>query len=213
MLAYFDASGSMGDSPVFVMAGYLGRVADWEKFTPKWQAALDAPKKIDYFKMSEAWARRGEFLGWREEDRDARLKLLAPITNEYAMGAIASVVPVEAWKKHFVGRMANTYHDRPYFFSFHGVIANAVKFLHPKGIQEKIDFIFDSEDGEPIAEILDGYSRFFEFAPPHLRDYIGDPPIFRDEKKFLPLQAADMLAWHIRRMFAKQAGGEEQVSS
>jgi hypothetical protein len=213
MLAYFDASGSMGDSPVFVMAGYMGRLADWENFTPEWEAALKNPKAIDYFKMSEAWARRGEFQGWHSEDRDARLKLLAPIVNKHAIASVISVVPVESWKRHFVGRLENSYHNRPYYFAFHGVISNAVKYLHLKGIKEKIDCIFDSEGGEPIAEIIDGFSRFAEMAPDHLKEYIGDPPIFRDEKTVLPLQASDMLAWHIRRVFAERAEGEETIKA
>jgi hypothetical protein len=213
MLAYFDASGSMGDSPVFVMAGYIGRSADWERFTPEWQAGLETPKAIDYFKMSEAWARRGEFHGWHTEDRDSRLKLLAPIVNRHAIASVISVVPINSWKRHFVGRLDNSYHDRPYYFAFHGIISNAVKYLHAKSIKEKIDCIFDSEGGEPIAEIIDGFSRYAEMAPNHLKEYIGDPPVFRDEKEILPLQAADMLAWHIRRIFAKQAIGNEAINA
>ncbi len=211
MLAYFDASGSMGNSPVFVMAGYVGRFVDWKKFTPEWQTGLDTPKAIDYFKMSEAWARRGEFQGWHSEDRDARLRLLAPIVNKHALAAVVSVIPVKSWKQHFVGRLEKTYHNRPYYFAFHGVISNAIKYMHAKGIKEKIDCIFDSEGGEPIAEIIDGFSRFAELAPDHLKEYIGDPPTFRDEKKILPLQAADLLAWHVRRVYAERAQGEEAV--
>jgi hypothetical protein len=33
------------------------------------------------------------------------------------------------------------------------------------------------------------------------RPYIGSAPIFRNDREFLPLQAADMYAWQIRRYF------------
>src|SRR6185437_2444135 len=211
MLAFFDASGTMGDSPAFVMAGYIGRVEDWERFTVEWQAALDQPKAIQYLRMSEAWARRGEFQGWAREDRDLRLKLLAPIINRYAIASILSVVPTQSWRKYFVGRLENSYHDRPYYFAFHGVMANVVKYLHQKGIKEKVDFIFDSEGGEPIAEIIEGFSRWTELAPDHLKEYIGNPPIFRSEKEVLPLQADDLIAWHVRRIFAEKTK-EEDIS-
>jgi hypothetical protein len=212
MFAYFDASGTMGDSPVFVMAGYIGRLADWDRFSLEWQTALDQPKEIEYFKMSEAWARRGEFRGWMAEDRDLRLKLLAPIVNRHALASVLYVVPTESWRKHFVGRLENSYHNRPYYFAFHGVMANVVKYLHLKGIKEKIDFVFDSEGGEPVTEIIDGFSRWAAIAPDHLKEYIGAPPIFRSEKEVLPLQAADLFAWHIRRAYAEKISEKDLPS-
>jgi hypothetical protein len=37
----------------------------------------------------------------------------------------------------------------------------------------------------------------------------GDPPIFRDDKTFLPLQAADLYAWHARKERALHSEGRE----
>jgi hypothetical protein len=34
-----------------------------------------------------------------------------------------------------------------------------------------------------------------------LRKFIESPPLFRDEKTFLPLQAADLYAWQLRNYF------------
>ena len=34
---------------------------------------------------------------------------------------------------------------------------------------------------------------------PDVKPLLGSTPIFRDDKKMFPLQAADLLAWHLRR--------------
>jgi methionine aminopeptidase len=36
-------------------------------------------------------------------------------------------------------------------------------------------------------------------ADPAIAAVMGSTPVFRDDKKMLPLQAADLLAWHLRR--------------
>jgi Protein of unknown function (DUF3800) len=208
MLAFVDGSGTINDSPVYVMAGYLGPVSAWEAFTSEWQAALDHPKAIEYFKMSEAWMRRGQFDGWDPSIRDARLKMLPPIINRHAAAAFMFVVTTEAWKRHFVGRLTERYHDRPYFFAFHGVMSGVVKYLNEKGIKEKIDFVFDEEGGESSRLMLEGFDEFVSCAPDHLKEYIGSKPVYRNEKEVLPLQAADILAWHVRRSYADGIQGK-----
>jgi hypothetical protein len=123
MLAYVDGSGTINDSPVYVMAGYLASVEAWEAFTVDWKAALDHPKAIKYFKMAEAWSRRGQFAGWDGSLRDARLKMLSPIINRHAFSALIFAASTDGWKQHVVGRLDERYHDRPYFFAFHSIMA------------------------------------------------------------------------------------------
>jgi hypothetical protein len=40
--------------PVMVLGGFIATAPQWEAFVPEWQAMLDAPPRISYFKMSEA---------------------------------------------------------------------------------------------------------------------------------------------------------------
>ena len=51
--AYIDDSGN-GDPPVYVLAGFVASSDEWEIFTDEWQALLDAPPRLEYFKMKEA---------------------------------------------------------------------------------------------------------------------------------------------------------------
>lgn len=198
----------MGDSPVFVMAGHIAPLTAWNAFNVDWDAALKTHPRLQYFKMREAWAREDEFKNWTMGERDERLNLLAPIITKHVTASVSFVVSTSAWKKHIVGKLSHRYHDRPYFFAFYGIMAALVKYLRAKGIEDKVDFIFDNEGGESASVMLGGFEEWASLAPEELKRYIGNPPIYRDEKSVLPLQAADFFAWHIRRANLKASKGE-----
>lgn len=60
------------------------------------------------------------------------------------------------------------------------------------------DFVFD-EQGPVGVDAVAWYSHFKSTQKPHISALMGSTPIFRDDKLFLPLQAADMVAGHKRR--------------
>jgi Protein of unknown function (DUF3800) len=70
MKAFIDDSGSGGDSPWFVLAGYLGTTDAWDKFDEPWRAVPDGPPSIGYFKSSEAESLRpdGQWKGIRRKN-------------------------------------------------------------------------------------------------------------------------------------------------
>jgi hypothetical protein len=43
------------------------------------------------------------------------------------------------------------------------------------------------------------YEAIKECQKPEIKALMGSAPIFQDDEKVLPLQAADMIAWHLRR--------------
>jgi hypothetical protein len=49
--------------------------------------------------------------------------------------------------------------------------------------------------------------------PSYLKPLVGSRPIHRDEKAFLPLQAADMFAWHNRRFYVEKWHGNDYQDS
>jgi Protein of unknown function (DUF3800) len=63
--AFIDDSGSGGDSPWFVLAGYVGTVEAWDAFEQSWRTVLDVSPKLEYFKASEAESLRedGQWAG------------------------------------------------------------------------------------------------------------------------------------------------------
>jgi hypothetical protein len=87
MQAYVDDS---VEPPVFVLAGFVTHAEQWAKLTVKWADALTRPPTLEYFKMNEAYARKGQFEGWSEPDRDARLGDLAGIIKQHVLAGVSA---------------------------------------------------------------------------------------------------------------------------
>lgn len=59
-----------------------------------------------------------------------------------------------------------------------------------------VEFVFDRQSAKSI--ILAGWDAYVENRHESIRDQFGTAPRFEDDEEFLPLQAADFLAWWIR---------------
>jgi hypothetical protein len=77
---------------------------------------------------------------------------------------------------------------------------------------QPVDFIFDEQDDIGVEAQLT-WSDFKQSCQDaaragrtDFRPYLGNRPDFRDEKKFLALQAADFYAWQVRRLFFDGTG-------
>jgi hypothetical protein len=63
-----------------------------------------------------------------------------------------------------------------------------------------VDFIFD-EQGAAESKCLKWYHPLKDkVAEPH-KTMMSNTPQFKDDRQVMPLQAADMLAWHLRREY------------
>lgn len=84
--------------------------------------------------------------------------------------------------------------DNPYYFLFQALIGLTVTIERLHGESEPMEFIFDSNDRCEKAS----YSLVNSFYNKDMfRGIIN--VLYRDDKKFLPLQAADLFAWQSRR--------------
>src|SRR5689334_19583686 len=100
-LAFVDDSGSGGDSPYYILAGYAASEAIWGKFWPSWQAALDLAPKLEYFKMSEAESRKGQFLGFSPEERTKRVNQFIDVILDHDLQEASIAVSARAYREIF----------------------------------------------------------------------------------------------------------------
>jgi hypothetical protein len=198
MEAYIDDSGK-GNPPVFLLAGFLSRAEQWEDFSEKWVDALRGSPKLDYFKMSEAAAFEGQFRGWNEEDRDARLAELVGIIKDHVLLGVSSVVYHRDYDEIIKDKLSKET-DNPYWFMYHAIMETTYRWDIENGIKEKVNFIFDEQFKQ--SDIVQGaWSIYYEQAPTHFKELFGERPVHKNDVGTWPLQAADMLAWHIRRSY------------
>lgn|SRR5215469_6660341 len=202
--AYIDDSGR-GAPPVYVLAGWISDSARWASFANEWAAALREPPLINYFKMKEAAScQGGEFMGWQNEARDRKLVRLASVIRDHAMVGIGFAVKHTDWELAVKRRVKNIpvmgkQLKEPYFFACYGLMIQFIKMQRDLGISQPVDFIFDEQ--QKLSAYVDESYDHLKALSAECHPLIGDRPSHKDDKKILPLQAADLFAWHVRRYF------------
>jgi hypothetical protein len=203
--AYLDDSGSDGLGPVFLLCGYVTTAKAWARFSDNWQKALDGEPKLEYFKMREANSLRKQFWGWNKAQRDKLLVTLAQIIKRHVLLGISSAVFYEDLEKakaeypDIIGKLKGANH---YQLLFHGAIARVANYYIKAKTKERIEFIFDEQGVWGLEAIL-GATAVLPLLNPKERAIIAGPPIQRNDKDYLPLQAADMIAWQTRRFIVE----------
>lgn len=191
-----DTIGPSGQRQIY-LAAYVHTAEMWAAFSDAWDAELKAEPAIDYFKMVEAQNRRDQFKGFSEAKRTKKVFALARVIQRFrpwAVHARLSHLRFDELVKPFAPHpLATPYH--PLFFAIIFGVARVHNYL---GLNVPCDFVLDQQDGLP-RKVLPFLDTAKEALPEEVRKLIGNTPIFRDDRDFLPLQAADLLAWHTRR--------------
>lgn len=195
--AYFDDSCSDQDQKTLVLAGCVQRYNVWADFSLSWEAALINSPGIRYLHMREARSLTGEFHGWKAEERDRKIYHLARIIEAFQPWAITVSV---SRKEHDAVLKPNTPYmvRHAYFTLFYTVILKLAHWHLGMGMTSPVEYVFD-EQGEIGEDAALWHRHIKSWQTPELAAQIGGTPKFEDDKKVLPLQAADMLAWHVRR--------------
>lgn len=193
---YADESGK--EPPVFIMAAFMATPIQWQHFTDDWDEKLKEPPAIKYLHMREAYAARGEFLGWTDNDISNKLIGLITVINEHVLHGIFMAIDISEYWDKFKGRVSITF-DQPYFFAATQLMFRVFENEYASGRQTPIEFIFDEQVGQQ-SEIVGFWSYLKRFGPSKYRRRMGRTPIWDNDIVMPPLQAADILSWTSRRI-------------
>jgi hypothetical protein len=211
--AFVDDSGSDLKGPVYVLSGYVSTVERWAVFSDAWKAKLQEKPSISFFKMSEANSRKGQFLGWDQAEVDRKVVELAAIIPPHVIcnvtcmvkqadynAVVLPMLPRIAVGPGFNAKELAKAMEDPYWFCFYMWISYYLEDLEVNGGLETVDFYFDNQN-ETGKRALAFWDNVKSWSPEKYQSAMKNIPVFRDEKDFLPLQAADMMAWTARRAF------------
>jgi len=202
--AYVDDSGSDGTGTPYFLAGFLMSSEHWEEFSDAWQLVCDQEPSIEYFKMTEAHSRTGQFARralFKPDSRDNKVhSLLEVIETTQPVGVYSAVDWPEfrVSQKPFVSGSATD----PYHCLVPWLLDSVMAWQKYEGIfPTPVDFIFD-EQGEELAHaVRTVYPKVKDRVGEDVAEMMGGLPEMKDDKKVLPLQAADMLAGTLRKHF------------
>lgn len=220
-----DTAGELPGSSVTIVAGYAAFGDSWEAFARRWQAALDNYHGMDrerYFHFSEfvdfkhrstdpTWL----YYGWSPEKRHDYLMELATVAGDFHGILIAGALDnVSFQEKREALRLENPNLSKDeisklvwikqFFLSFYLETRRCWPSL-----SAPIHFVFDqSTDREWKRAMMDVYDDCRE------QDNRLVAMDFWDKKLYLPLQAADMIAYRLRQTteHALREGALEKLS-
>lgn len=215
-----DSLSQVGEQRLF-LAGYVNSSRKWELFSDAWAEELTNDPSIEYLKMAEAQSFRGPFLRWTSDHRAQKISSLARVIRHFRPMSFDVSVSVRDFNT-LVKARAPYGLSTPYFPCLFGVVSSVSRIIHQHGPRVPIDFIFDQQQGVS-TDFLQYFQYMVRNLPRGARKIVNGSPMFQDDRSFLPLQAADMLAWSLRRQheggssfleapLADLIRGEEHVS-
>ena len=200
-----DESGTHADSPISVMAGYVGTAAQWKHVEADW-AALVAKAGVRHIHAVDLFRRMKQFRGWKSEDVDALALSLDGVIARYLQLGF-SVIRDDDYKNTYG---AGPHPKRPVKDTTYGVcfrgclafvpsfIASELKLAGQGALAELTRIDFALEGGH--ANVGDA-RRLFELykkdALPEWQHLIGE--FDTSTKDSVGAQAADFLAYAVYR--------------
>jgi hypothetical protein len=194
--AYWDESGTGEDDPVLTVAGFLSTPRRWGRFISDWQAAL-ADWELPYFHMSQYVAKGGPYAAWSEAERVERCTRLVDIIVRHCAGSVGLVLPLTVYQGA-IRPEVGTYYGGRLGLASHACIVESAGLLDGtmkiKGVR-RINHVFEkgAVGQGKVAALWKS-----EYDDERRRNYLHLGSITHaDKREFLPLQAADIMAWEL----------------
>jgi Protein of unknown function (DUF3800) len=197
---YIDDSYDEGG--VHVMAGFLARAECWARFTAEWEELLPLCR------IGNSGRRRFKMAEMKNKLDD--VKLFLDVIRKHVSYQVAVIVredDLERAKKRIWS------HSADLAFSPREDIANImIKFFGSQFFEvvigdhtnddwikpdDKIDIYFDNDSAPEWS--LDDWEPLTAQLPLYAQEHVGEKPRFVNDELFVPVQAADFLAWWIRK--------------
>jgi hypothetical protein len=180
--------GSQRDGQVLVLGGYLAPADNWAAFSEQWEHALLGPPNWPLLKSKGAKRRL-----LSDESFKKRYIEHYDIILRHAQAAICVAVPIAPFMQVCHECNVPRFQRNPYFIAFNSLISLYVGHARKINMQEPLELIFDDQSDK--VHILNAWDRYTNNMPKRFRPFILGAPAFKADSRFLPLQAADLIAY------------------
>ena len=192
--AYFDDAGTHGGSPLAVMGGLIGTIAQWDKLEDRWGKQLANPlpevgkPSLSMFHMAECEASRGEFRDYKLPERMLVAQHFRRHIAECDFAHSSSVVDVVAWDELVTGPVRELL-GPAIEVCFVNCLDRAKEFASGSPYGDKIAIEIDQGlENDRLHKVIDLYKKHGGNRPEFVSITFGKV------KDIYPLQAADIIA-------------------
>lgn len=185
------ADDSLEAGRVLVLAGYISTAERWSDFSKEWEQRLSIRPRLARFKMSE--------VDLTSELQMERVRQLYRVIEERVLAQVAVAVNCAELTRWVPEMDVQPALVNPYLLGHKAIINLTAQLQRQAGLTDKVDFIFDKRSEE--EKVKRGFNYYLTTLTPEFEEVTGNAPLFRDDLDFLPLQAADLLAWWTRKQW------------
>lgn len=185
---------SKEDGEVTVLAGYMAEAQGWVRFSGEWKQLLSIRPEWPRFKMSEVMWKGGD------ETLERAMFHYKAIERYVEVGFCVAVphTPLSKVIREFgLGEKWNN----PYYMAYIVLVSVMRRHMLLNRPNEPVELIFDTQLGE-YRTVQDAWGAMVDRNRGDIRPFTG-PPSFESDEEYLPLQAADLFAWHVRKKFSE----------
>lgn len=202
---FIDDSGAKGMGAALFLGGVMGKAEVFAPIADEWDRELRAtdPGRIAYFKADEACHLDGEFIHWRKTARDQKVRRMAKHLNRPELMVVFSAVNLggHTQMERILGsKITDAKHhffNQPLFMVFHALMIAVSQEAIRQKVTERIEIVIDNNDVFR-DELRRQYDVLLEVLKPEQRAVMPAQLLFRDDKEFVLLQAADLLMGDLR---------------
>jgi hypothetical protein len=194
---FVDESGGQGARKILLLSACIQTYPAWAEFSDDWDKVLRESPAVSAFHVREARGKSKEFAGWKEIDVDKKIIALTEVIIRHQPQIVTCWMSEKDYAETVRANGPPDLHHA-YFVCFCAIVIKVAQYQAYLGITTPADFIFD-EHGEIGEEALLWHFAMKDGQPEEIRTIMGSTPVFKDDKDVLPLQAADLVAWHKRR--------------
>ena len=207
--------GQTGPTEAFVFAGFIGDVHQWEDFSHYWAPIMNEEKPLwtaDTLKDNRGKKNHPRILRLVEaiaKSGIARVQFRIP-DSDYEIAVKGNL---QSWfRNKEIDEEGFKRLDNPYLFGFYSNLLSVLGAIREhEGVE--LDVIYDC-NMEHRERLEDAYQGFLESnIPDEVKAMLPKVPLPRSDKTFMPLQAADLLAWHAHRDFVKSKEGKPHADA
>lgn len=204
---HFDESGTDGNSRVVVVGGYVGTAEDWRTLEKAWRIVLKE-EGAEYYHATDAEnARkpRGIYEKWGRKKAHRLTDRVAAIAGDSLIQGVGIYLTTDAWKSA-TDFLLQYFPENPYLLPYTLLAKMCIEITVESLVddlpaQESVSFIF--EENKFSKGVLDGFQRL---KKEHRKKHRLKSITFESKECFPGLQAADLFAWHYRKLKEMQLG-------
>jgi hypothetical protein len=189
------------DKQVYSVSGYLSSFERWVALEREWKQILEH-YGVPYFHAKDFMARQDIYknLNWSTKRRYDFVVRLATTASEHTIVGVGCAIREDEYERTMPVELKQKWKD-PYGFCLYSVfcllnqLENNTRLTLPS---KPLYLMFDTKPKfKSVAnKVLDDFNNV-----PELSDVFGDDVAFGDDKKYPPLQAADLLSWVTTREY------------